>query len=59
MYGRSNDSTLLGRIEQDISAAFPEKPSFSPTYAYTFTWKNVPPYIRIDEDGISERLVSH
>ncbi len=56
MYGRSNDSTLLGRIEQDISAAFPEKPSFSPTYAYTFTWKNVPPYI--DEVGISE-LVSH
>ena len=40
-YGISNDSITLGRIEQNISAAFPEISSFSPIYAYIITWNNV------------------
>ncbi len=40
-FGRSNDMMLLGRIERDISAAFPEFSWFSPTYAYIFTWNDI------------------
>ncbi len=52
-YGNSNDTVLLGRIVQDVSAAFPEIASFSPIYAYTFTWYGVGYYSQNTD------LVSH
>ncbi len=54
-YGRSNDSTTLGRIERDVIAVFPEISSFSPIYAYIITWDSVG-YYSGREDLVSDNF---
>lgn len=61
-YRETNDSTLLMRVHDNITATLPTEDSFVPTHLFIATWDNVPQYLG-DSDkvkcGLIASLCSH